>query len=251
MTTNIPYQIAKKNINNIKKFIKNNFESIDNKILPNIKKQQEDISRRVLPVYVEKLKDLPYVFFAEFFENLEAIWPEIDISKYENILRLVESILINMNIMTIKLVISTNINTLDRFIYLLLTKKYFENVRKLLKKIYSYKDKLSTVQLQLFEKMTKDKFYYSMIPYFIFFDLDDYELYPKHEFFRRNLNNVTYKKYFGNHDNFQQFKMSEESDVDYFEYAISGQQKNLTIGFGILGTIIVGLGVLVIKLSKN
>ena len=156
-----------------------------------------------------------------------------------------------MNIMTIKLVVNTNINILDRFIYLLLTKKYFENVRKLLKKIYSYKGKLSTVQLQLFEKMTKNKFYYSMIPYFIFFDLDDYELNPKHQFFRPNLNNVTYKKYFGNHSNFQQFKTREESDVDYFEYVISGQQKNLNIGFGILGTIIVGLGVLVIKLSKN
>tara|TARA_B100001027_G_scaffold215665_2_gene190107 strand:- start:1931 stop:2686 length:756 start_codon:yes stop_codon:yes gene_type:complete len=251
MTTNIQYQIAKNDINNIKKFIKNNFKSINNKILPIIKKQQEDISQLVLPIYVEKLKDLPYVFFAEFFENLEAIWPEIDISKYENILTLVESILYNMNIMTIKLVVTTNIDILDRFIYLLLTKKYFENVRKLLKKIYSYKGKLSTVQLQLFEKMTKNKFYYSMIPYFIFFDLDDYELNPKHQFFRPNLNNVTYKKYFGNHDNFQQFKMREESDVDYFEYAISGQQKNLNIGFGILGTIIVGLGVLVIKLSKN
>ena len=90
-----------------------------------------------------------------------------------------------------------------------------------------------------------------MIPYFNFFNLNNYELNPKDIFFRPNENNVTYKKYFGNHSNFQQFKTREESDVDYFEYVISGQQKNLNIGFGILGTIIVGLGVLVIKLSKN
>ena len=168
MSTNFKRnRTAKNDINDIKKFIENNFQSINVKILQNIKKQQKDISQLV-PSYVKKLKDLPYVFFAEFFQNLEAIWPEIEISNYRTILELVYSILYNVDIITQNLVVSTDISMLGRFRYLLLTKKYFENVRKLLIKIYSFKGKLSPDQLQLFEKMTGNKFYYSMTPYFNF-----------------------------------------------------------------------------------
>ena len=250
MSSNLENKLAKIKINKIKKIIEqekylkfiNEMMIINDEIVPNMKRQQIDISQLV-PSYVQKLKDLPYGFFAKFFQNLEAIWPEINISNYGFLLELVDSILYNVDIITQNLVKRTDIVMFDRFFYLLLTKKYFENVRKLLIKIYSFKGKLSTDQLQLFETMTRNKPYYSMIPYFNFFNLEDFEL--------RRIDEITYKKYFGNHNNFEEFKTKEESDVDKFEYVISGDQKKLHIGFGILGTIIVGLGVLVIKLSKN
>ncbi len=121
---------------------------------------------------------------------------------------------------------------------MLSSKKYFENLRKLLKKIYSFKANLSNDQRQLFETMIESKYYYSMIPYFSFLKDEYISDYAR-----------IYQTFLGNHKNFQQFKNREESDVDYFEYMLSGGQKKLHIGFGILSTIIVGLGVL--KLSKK
>ncbi len=149
------------------------------------------------------------------------------------------SILKNVSIITENLAINVDYNDHSNFIYMLSSKKYFENVRKLLKKIYSFKANLSNDQRQLFETMIESKYYYSMIPYFSFLKDEYISDYAR-----------IYQTFLGNHKNFQQFKNREESDVDYFEYMLSGGQKK-NIGFGILGTIIVGLGVVVLKLSKK
>lgn len=231
------YKKANLHLKKIKNYITNEYSPylID---LKKIDRQQKHINQTV-PSFVKKIKNLPYVFFADFFEKLEDSWPLIHRSHYDIFLELMYSILKNVSVITENLAINVDYNDHSNFIYMLSSKKYFENVRKLLKKIYSFKGNLSNDQRQLFETMIESKYYYSMIPYFSFLRDEDIHDYGK-----------IYQSFLGNHKNFQQFKKREESDVDYFEYMLSGGQKK-NIGFGILGTIIVGLGVVVLKLSKK